>query len=534
MRPVSVRICAGWACAAALLVLGLRLRLADHQVSWEPYLDQWEAEVGGLLRPLAHGQLGWRDIVAPNNEHRVILTRMLSWATVALNGEWDNRVTVVVSFLLQAAAIGGTGAFALRCLGAARGGVIALVALWPAFLVCDWENVVSGFQTQFHVLILGSLVAFALVEGVGLRPGRRWAVWALAAAMLGSMASGLLTAAALAAGALLGLRSPAGAARPHASPPAGRDVRPGVLGFVAGCAVLSVIGLMTRPAFHALDSIHAHRPGVWLSAFLAYAAWPLPPNLFGWAVLWLPWCALSVQGWRRRSFQGATGFALFAWTLGLWVLLQAAALAWSRAGLLPLVSSRYTELLVWGTVANAGALMLLVSAPGSDARGRGAAIAAVALWLAGVGGFELWRSQAVYLPFYRSFAAQTIRQERRVETFLRTDDARVFTEVNFPEIPYLSGRLIPLLRDPATVALLPAPLRRAAAQRNPTAPGRVETVIREGPLTRVSAWLMAHGALFVGLGATALFAVAAMGALEALGALGAGPSKSFRSPGTPG
>jgi hypothetical protein len=519
MRLVPVKTCAAWGCAIGLLVLGLRLQVANSQVSWEPYLDQWEAEVGGLLRPLAHHQLSWRDFVAPNNEHRVVITRLLSWATVALNGEWDNRVTVVLGFLFQAAAIGGTSAFALRCLGLWRGAVIALVALWPAFLVCDWENVVSGFQTQFHVLILGSLVAFALVDGVD-RPGRRWGAWALAAAMLGSMASGLLTAAALAGGALLRLRL-----GPRAETPTGSDSRPRPLGFIAGCVVICLVGFLTRPAFNALDFIHAHRPGAWLAAFLAYASWPLMPNLVGWVALWLPWCALTLRGWRRRSaWEDGGGFTLFSWTLGLWVLLQAAALAWSRAGLLPLVSSRYTGLLVWATVANAGALMLLAVPPSPKFRWRGTVLAAAVLWLAAIGGAQLWRSQTIYGPYYRSFAAQTVLQERRVEAFLRTYDARVITGVNFPEIPYLPDRLLPLLRDPATVALLPAPLRRAAAERSRNAASAAEPILPEGPLTRGAAWLLADGKFVAGLGFTALVALAVSATTR---------SKSFRSPGTP-
>src|ERR1035441_7788755 len=99
----------------------LRLSVAGGHVSWAPYLDQWGAEISGVVAPLAHGTLGWRDLVAGNNEHRVLLTRALSLAVIECNGAWDNRVLVIGNYLLESLLVAWVCALAWSCLGWARG-----------------------------------------------------------------------------------------------------------------------------------------------------------------------------------------------------------------------------------------------------------------------------------------------------------------------------------------------------------------------------------------------------------------------------
>jgi hypothetical protein len=558
MRPVPARTCVGCACGIALIVLGLRLHVADGQVSFLPYLDQWEAEVAGLLGPMAHGTLTWRNFFAPNNEHRVVLTRLLSWLTVLANGEWDNRVMVVVGFVFQAGAIAGVGAFALRHLGPVRGGLVALAALWPALLVCDWENVVSGFQSQFHIMILGSLAAFALLPRACSHPGWQWAVWALALALLGSMASGLFAAAALAAatlvccGPLIHLpgeppydrgESPQPRTGSAARSTPGSSTRSAV-GFAAGCLTIAAFGALTRPTFTLLDSLHAHRLSEFISALFAYGAWPLPPNGIALVLLWLPWGLLTARLVRRTPafnlspaapVDALAPFAPFAWCLGLWVLLQVATLAWARAGLLPLVSSRYTEVLAWGAVANAACLMVILPSAESSRRVRLARIALIALWFGAVGGYEAWRSEAIYRLFFVSFRGQTLRQEQRLEAFMRTDDSRSLATLQIPDVPYFAARIVPLMRDPGIASLLPAPLRRARAERVGTiARSKRESSVpdlelsrdgaqpwehgaHEGSLTRAAAWLLTHGPLIAALGGMELLATGVMAILRRRG-----------------
>ncbi len=490
-----------WASAGiALTVLGLRLALGSGQVSWCPFLDQWHAEVGGVLAPLARGTLSWGDLWAGNNEHRVFLTRALALVVTLLNGGWDNRPLVVGNYLLEALMVGWVALLAWLSLGWTRGFYVAIAALLPMALVCNWEVLVSSNQTQFVVMAVGTVLALSLVGRAPVRPWTAAGTLALAVLMLGSMASGLLTAAVLAASVTAGAfvaRRGTGAA----------------VGVAAACVVLAVTGWMTRVPFSALEFLHARNLGEWTRAFLAYAAWPLPPGPAGFALLWIPWGILLARTRRGRELPALAPFAL---GLGLWTLLQSAALAWSRCGLCDLVSSRYTEFVGLGVLANAAALAVLFQPRHAGTRPHRAGWGIMLLWLAVIGGAEARESARTYRPYLDAFHAHALGHERRLAEFVRTGDAGPIEAARFPDIPYGAPDILAALRDPGTAALLPAALRPL--------PGP------EGPLTR-----LAVGALKAGPGLAAAGAVLVVGAF--LGWLFGGepvtPRRRQASPGVP-
>ncbi len=483
---------------AGVLTLGCRLWLAQGQVSWAPYLDQWRAEISGIVSPLVHGGLGWRDLFAGNNEHRVLLTRVMSLDLMVLNGGWDNRVLVIGNYLLESAMVAWACMFAWSLLGWARGSVVCAATLLPMMLVCDWEAIVSSNQSQFVFMAFGTVVALSLTHSYSLgSTGARGAL-AVALVTLGSMASGLFAALAMAATGLVysyvrrrGLRS--------------------VAGFAAACLILAAVGWLTRVHFTALNFIYAKGAQDWLAAFLAYAAWPLPANVLGLLGMWLPWVFLVFLTLKVREMEN---FAPFAIGLGLWALLQAAALAWARAGLEGLVSSRYTEFLSWGTVANAAALVLVLRCQGPTGARRVASWALIAVWLGCVGGTEIWRSNTIYRPYMEGFREQTREHEQRLGTFVRTGDPEVIEGVSFPHIPYFSaGEIVSTLGDPKVVAMLPTPLRRD--QVRDRQPDAVST-IHDGPLTYIAVRALGWGPECAVLGA-ALVAAAFLGARRQAG-----------------
>ncbi len=475
------------AAGIGLLAFGCRLTLASGNISWAPYLDQWGVEIAGVVSPLAHGTLGWRGLFAGNNEHRVPLTRALSLATILANGAWDNRVLVIESYLLQSFMVAWASALAWAMLGWARGSFIAAAALLPMLLVCGWEGITSSNQAQFVLMAFGSVVAFSLHRGHSLGSPGTWGSLTVALLTLGSMASGFLTALALLATALVMAF-------------AARQPMRSVAGYCAACAAIAALGWLTRAHFTALHALYASSAGGWLDAFLAYAAWPLPPGFLWLLVLWLPWLVLLRRALVRREMEPLAPFAL---GLGLWVLLQAGALAWARSGLSGLVSSRYTEFLGWGLVANAAALVLLLGGRGAG-RGRLVPMAVMAAWLVGVGGTEVWRSQAIYRPYFTGFRVQTLEHEQRLGTFMRTGDATVINGTSFPHIPHYSPDLIVmLLGDPKVQPLLPGPLRRDLVRdRDPS----LLPSIHDGPLSYAAVCLLRNGPWFAGAGIAGLLA----------------------------
>jgi len=473
------------ACGMAILVFGVRLAIADGRVSWMPYLDQWEAEIGGLVAPLAHGTLTLHDLFAANNEHRIVLTRAFSLAVVELNGGWDNRAMVIGMFVLQSATTAWICALAWSALGFLRGSVVGLAAALPMFLICDWENIVSGFQDQFGFMVLGSVVAFSLAENASIRSLAGAGALIAALLLLGSMASGMLTAAVMAAICLL----------PVSGEPRNWKT---AAGFFCACSAIAAFGWLARSPFPHVASMYAQSPGAWMSAFLAYAAWPLPPNSFGLACLWLPCCVLLVRSLGRRKPLPLSPFIL---GLGLWVLLQAGVLAWSRAGLSGLVSSRYTEVLALGFVANTAAFAVLSAPAAATGKARAALWAGFAVWLAAIASCEVRRSQTVYRPYFDAFRQHALEHEQRVGAFMRTGDASVIEGVEFPHIPYLANQILPLLRDPVVQPLLPGPLRRDLVRDRDSA---LLPSVRDGPLSFVAIRLLRSGRLFILLGLATL------------------------------
>jgi hypothetical protein len=467
--------------AAALLAFGCRLCVADGLVSWSPYLDQWHAEISGVAVPLAHGTLGLADLVSSNNEHRVILTRAVALGVLIVDGSWDNRVLVVVNYVLESIAVAWVCVLAWGSLGWARGSVVCAAAFLPMLLVCDWETIVSSNQMQFAFMAVGSVIGLSLAHDYTLRSLGSWSAVAAAVLMLGSMATGFLTALSLGATGLL---------------VAYMDRRPvrKVAGFCAVCAGLAAAGWLTRVEFTALYPIYAKSAAGWMKAFLMYAAWPFPPNVMGFLGLWAPWgVLLSVALWRRKR----PPLAAFAVGLGIWSLLQACALAWARAGFLGLVSSRYTEFLGWGFVANAASLVGLLGGVGKTRVARAVTWSIIAAWMAAVGGSDVWRSHSVYEPYLDDFRNHTREHEQRLGTFMRTDDARVIEGVTFPHIPYVADQIIPVLRDAAVQPLLPAPLRRDLVRDRE--PGLLPNV-EDGPLNFLAIHVLGYGPGIVGTG----------------------------------
>jgi hypothetical protein len=479
------------ALGVGLLALGARLGVARGHVSWAPYLDQWGAEISGVAAPLAHGTLGWRDLFAGNNEHRVFLTRSLSLGVILANGCWDNRVMVMANFLLESAAVAWVSLLAWSLLGWARGSFVALAAALPMFLVCDWEGIMWSNQTQFVFMAVGSVFALSLTGERSLATLAGWGSLAAAAVTLGSMASGFLAPVCMAATACLAAL-------------VGRCGWRCAAAYCAVCLGLSLAGWESRAAYPALDFLYAKGAGDWAQAFLTYAAWPLPGGLLGLVLLWLPWYVLLRRTLSRRE---AHPLSLFALGLGLWVLLQACALAWARAGLSSLVSSRYVDFLGWGVVANAAALAV-VCAGIRPAQGgwRAAPWAVMALWLAAVGGSEVRLSGSVYRPFFETFRGYTLEHERRLGTYMRTGDAGLIQGREFPQIPlYEPQKILSALGDPALQPLLPGPLRRDLVRDK--SPQLVASV-HDGPLSLVAVRALSAGRWFTAAGLAALAAAA--------------------------
>lgn len=62
----------------AAILFGTKFLLIDKYGNATPYWDQWDSEAHGLYMSFLNGRLGWEQLVAAHNEHRILIPRLLA------------------------------------------------------------------------------------------------------------------------------------------------------------------------------------------------------------------------------------------------------------------------------------------------------------------------------------------------------------------------------------------------------------------------------------------------------------------------
>src|SRR5476649_1835570 len=100
------------ACLMAFVV-GARWAVVYGCASDLPTWDQWDAEWQHLLAPWLEHRFTLAELFRPQNEHRVVLTKLLNLGLTLANGQWDQRLECAVNTLLPA--LVAAGLFTLGC-----------------------------------------------------------------------------------------------------------------------------------------------------------------------------------------------------------------------------------------------------------------------------------------------------------------------------------------------------------------------------------------------------------------------------------
>jgi hypothetical protein len=165
-----------WLVLAALAVFQF-LMIVRNAVD-VPFIDEWDYfSAQGLSRDLS-----WSWLFGFNNEHRIVLTKMLAWINFRIFG-LDFAVQKMLNFLLYCGLLAMIGRFGKRVAGAEG------FTLFPLFLVfllspLAVENHLWAFQSQFHLVLLFSVLAlpYACAEertGIGTAAFCSWLVLAM-------------------------------------------------------------------------------------------------------------------------------------------------------------------------------------------------------------------------------------------------------------------------------------------------------------------------------------------------------------------
>lgn len=455
-----------WFAAGAvfLAVLAARLWLVGSAGSALPYWDQWDAEALGLYRPWLAGALEPGALLAPHNEHRIVLTRLLDLALFAVTGGWSPWWQLLLNAGLHAAAAGWLAIMLPRVADAGRqplmlGGLVLLFAL-PG----GWQNALWGFQSQVLLATLLAVGALAGLTGSGPGVGRGWIGWLCALLALGANGAGPLVTLAALPFAVLAVFE-----------------RRAAWWHLVLLAVLLAAGAalhVTVPAHAPLRAANAQQ---FCSVLLHALAWPWVDTPALALVMQAPaiWLLTRLVRNRRLPDAGERLFLAFV----LWSWLHAAAIAWSRGAGLPdgRPLSRYQDPLVVGAVAQSVILLRLIAAtPRARIPGLlwgGCLLAGLLLLTTHV--------LSLNLPHKRRQDHEALAA---VRAYLATGDAAAFAAA-----PSVSAALHP---DPAVVRrVLDDPVLRSRLPREFTA-------------DQAPPWLVRHGAWLAAVAAAALLLAA--------------------------
>lgn len=458
LAPRTIRWVQGIALLA--LIIGARLWLISGHGSALPIHDQWDGEAAHLFKPWLEGHLGWADLFRLHNEHRMVLSRLLALGLLRLNGQWDAQLEMTANAVL-------CGVIGLAVLAAARPffsrqkipHIAAAIILWLALPYAQ-ENTLWGFQSSFYFLLIFSLAA---IWGLSFHRAFSlpWWLGGISAVLACfSMASGFF--AAIVVLTLAGMRFVRK-----------RTWTTEQTATAFGAALILVAAFFLHREFALHAALKAVSPLAWANVFGRSLAWPFCDYAPVALLMYGPLCWLGIIYLKQRQTPSPDGERRqrqmeLLLALGIWVILQATAIAYSRgANGTAEIASRYMDILALGALANAGAVAVLL---GVVPR-RNTLILPSYLWMVAA-------TAGASVLSYKQVSAQAGRQPhlrlevQNVRGYVATGDRKYMDGDPARPIPYPDpSRLAKLLDDPTIREILPAAVRPAL---------RVEAELNEG------------------------------------------------------
>jgi hypothetical protein len=326
-----------WKRAALLVaiftvVYGAKLWIVDYAGSAVPFWDQWGAEGIGLFKPFLLGQFSWQTILAPLNEHRIILTKLLALGLFRADGMWDPRLEMVVNATIAAGTAALVAHLILLEMGKAWLRPVAAVVALLWVLPYGWENSVMGIQSLLYFLVLFS---FTALWGLSYGPPfttRWWIGIASVALACLTMASGLLAGLAVTAIRGLAIFQDRKSWRTH------------WLTMLLGLGLAAAMWLSSRQIpMH--DGLFARGPLYFLEFLFKCLSWPALKIPLAFLLLQFPIFVIVRGLFRKKEISPVKWFVL---ALAIWATMQSVVLAFARGYLGGYPPSRYQDMISIG------------------------------------------------------------------------------------------------------------------------------------------------------------------------------------------
>ena len=143
----------------ATIFFGIKLWLIGNYGNAIPFWDQWDAEAANLYQPYLKNTLSWTELFSLHNEHRIFTTRLLDLGLLAVNKTWNPLIQMVVNAGLHIIVLVTTVRLLSRVIGLNYGPALLLFSLILFGIPFGWENILTGFQSQFYFVTLFSVIA---------------------------------------------------------------------------------------------------------------------------------------------------------------------------------------------------------------------------------------------------------------------------------------------------------------------------------------------------------------------------------------
>src|SRR6476646_8896215 len=160
--------------ACALVVIGAKCWMIGRYGNPTPFWDQWDAEGAVLYPRYLGGTLQLADLIAPHNEHRILMTRLWSLLLLELEGYWDPILQMLANTLILGAVIAVLVAAFRPLLTTRSWTAIAAFTTVMFALPFAWENTLQGFNSQWYFLLLISLAGLLVVTRAAAFTARWW------------------------------------------------------------------------------------------------------------------------------------------------------------------------------------------------------------------------------------------------------------------------------------------------------------------------------------------------------------------------
>lgn len=427
-----------------LTIVGFNLLLVQYAGFPQPVWDQWDAQALNLYAPYLQGNLSIYSLFEPHNEHRIFNTRLLSLLLLEVNGQWDPLLEMFVNVILHVVLL----FILVRTLsGVSRdkvfiGSMVLGAVIWT--LPFGWDNLLSGFQSQFYFLAIFSVLSIYFFVSAEVYKKAWWVSLIMAILAVLSMASGLLVFPILIALSLLQiLRS--------------KKYSVKTLSALFFIVVVFIICLSLMHEVPGHEELKAKSIVSFVISLMRSLAWPFINEPWLVILLYSPLLIMLATLLKTKRLQGSDIYML---AIACWVVLQAAAIAYSRGGVGNAPLSKYMDLLKIGLLLNGVALFRLVEflKPMSEkAKSIGKIYYLTWFALAILGMFSLFSGgvhQEIKLQkFYGDIQLQALQK------FIFDNDDSLIVNQPFRHIPYPNDKhLMMVLSDETIRSIMPPEL----------------------------------------------------------------------------